>query len=62
MNQRIRLGAAIVIAALVVIPARASAQSAESYRATADRLIDAAMRDSAAWNRSPSSPTRSAIA
>ena len=40
---------------------RARAQSTESYRAAADRLIAAAMRDSAAWNRSPSSPTGSAI-
>ena len=41
----------IAAAALIVAPLRARAQSTESYRAAADRLIDAAMRDSAAWNR-----------
>ena len=51
MTQRIRLGAAIAIAVLATIPPRADAQSITPYRATADRLIDAAMRDSAAWNR-----------
>ena len=51
MNQRIRLGSAIAIAVLVAIPAPAAAQSIDPYRAAADRLIDAAMRDSAAWNR-----------
>ena len=38
-------------AALIAAPPRARAQSTESFRAAADRLIDAAMRDSAAWNR-----------
>jgi carboxypeptidase Q len=41
----------LAAAALIVAPLRARAQSTESYRAAADRLIDAAMRDSAAWNR-----------
>ena len=36
---------------LAAAPWLAAAQDANSYRATADRLIDAALRDSAAWNR-----------
>ena len=51
MHARIRLAAAIIVAALAAAPLRAHAQSADTYRAAADRLIDAAMRDSAAWNR-----------
>jgi len=51
MHARIRLAAAITVAALAAAPLRAHAQSADTYRAAADRLIDAAMRDSAAWNR-----------
>src|SRR4029450_9474195 len=51
MLARIRLAAVIAAAVLIVAPLRARAQSTESYRAAADRLIDAAMRDSAAWNR-----------
>ncbi len=35
----------------LAIPAIAESQSAATYRQTADRLIDAAMKDSAAWNR-----------
>ena len=51
MHHRIRLAAVLAIAALAAAPLRARAQSADTYRAAADRLIDAAMRDSAAWNR-----------
>jgi carboxypeptidase Q len=51
MLARIRLAAALAVAALAAAPLRAHAQSADTYRAAADRLIDAAMRDSAAWNR-----------
>ena len=51
MSPRIRLAAAIVGAVLALAPVRAHAQSPETYRAAADRLIDAATRDSAAWNR-----------
>jgi carboxypeptidase Q len=41
----------IAAAALIAGAPRARAQATESYRAAADRLIDAATRDSAAWNR-----------
>ncbi|MFL5620408.1 MAG: M28 family metallopeptidase [Gemmatimonadaceae bacterium] len=51
MHRRIRLAAVIAAAALTAMPAPGGAQSAESYRAATDRLIDAATRDSAAWNR-----------
>jgi carboxypeptidase Q len=40
---------AVAAVALAVLSTRASAQSADAYRAAADRLIDAATRDSAAW-------------
>src|SRR5689334_23230349 len=50
MHRVLRLAAAAA-AALAAIPASAAAQSADTYRAATDRLIDAAMRDSAAWNR-----------
>ena len=49
-----RLHICVVAAAAVgglLIPAPIRAQSAAIYRATTDRLIDAAMKDSAAWNR-----------
>src|SRR4051812_46982320 len=36
---------------LLALAARAHAQSPETYRAATDRLIDAATKDSAAWNR-----------
>ena len=51
MSRRTRLAAATVAAVLALVPVRASGQSTEAYRAVADRLIDAATRDSAAWNR-----------
>jgi len=51
MHVRIRLLAVAAAVAFTSAPVRAGAQSAEAYRAAADRLIDAAMRDSAAWNR-----------
>ena len=51
MLARIRVFAVAAAAALALAPVGADAQSAETYRAAADRLIDAAMRDSAAWNR-----------
>jgi carboxypeptidase Q len=51
MHQRIRLAAVGAVVALAVSSIRASAQSTEAYRAATDRLIDAATRDSAAWNR-----------
>ncbi len=51
MHARIRLLAVAAATAYALAPERAAAQSADSYRAAADRLIDAAMRDSAAWNR-----------
>jgi carboxypeptidase Q len=51
MHARIRVFAAAAASALALAPVRAVAQSADAYRAAADRLIDAATRDSAAWNR-----------
>ena len=51
MHRRFHHVTAFVAATLVVLSTRASAQSTGAYRAAADRLIDAAMRDSAAWNR-----------
>jgi carboxypeptidase Q len=45
------LAAALGAAALAAAPAGGHAQSPEPYRAAADRLIDAATRDSAAWLR-----------
>jgi carboxypeptidase Q len=51
MHHRIHLFAAAAAATLALAPVSAGAQSVEPYRAAADRLIDAAMRDSAAWNR-----------
>jgi carboxypeptidase Q len=51
MHRSLRLVAALATAALAASPAVAGAQSADAYRAAADRLIDAAMHDSAAWNR-----------
>ena len=51
MLARIRVFAVAAAAALALAPVRVGAQAAETYRAAADRLIDAAMRDSAAWNR-----------
>jgi carboxypeptidase Q len=43
--------AALAATALLSLPVVASAQSPDSYRAAADRLIDAATKDSSAWNR-----------
>ena len=51
MHRTIRLAAATAAAALALVPVRAAAQSADAYRAAADRLIDAATRDTAAWLR-----------
>jgi carboxypeptidase Q len=51
MYERIRLVAVAAAAALALAPVRGGAQAIEAHRAAADRLIDAAMRDSAAWNR-----------
>ena len=51
MHERIRFLAAAATAVLAIAPVRAGAQSIDAHRAAADRLIDAAMRDSAAWNR-----------
>ena len=51
MHHRFHLAAAVAATALALAPADARAQSVDAYRAAADRLIDAAMRDSAAWNR-----------
>jgi carboxypeptidase Q len=51
MSRPIRLAAALAAVALVAVPIAGRAQSAATYRAATDRLIDAAMRDSAAWNR-----------
>jgi carboxypeptidase Q len=51
MHARIRFLAVAAATAYALAPVRAGAQSVEAYRAAADRLIDAAMRDSAAWNR-----------
>jgi carboxypeptidase Q len=52
MPRNVRLiAAAFAAAALLSAPALARAQSPERYRAATDRLIDAATRDSAAWNR-----------
>jgi carboxypeptidase Q len=39
------------IGSFLLAPAVAQAQNAATYRATTDRIIDAAMKDSAAWNR-----------
>ena len=51
MPDRLRYFAVAAVAALTVSSARVGAQSIEAHRTAADRLIDAAMRDSAAWNR-----------
>ncbi|MEO6527261.1 MAG: M20/M25/M40 family metallo-hydrolase [Gemmatimonadaceae bacterium] len=51
MHLRSRLAAAFVAATTLSLSAPAAAQSKELYRAAADRLIDAAMKDSAAWKR-----------
>jgi carboxypeptidase Q len=53
MRRSARLAAALAMGAGVILfqPASASAQNAASYRAAADRLIDAATKDSSAWNR-----------
>ena len=51
MHERIRFLAVAATAVIALAPGRATGQSADTYRAVADRLIDAAMRDSAAWNR-----------
>ena len=46
-----RLSVALLAPALLAFSARAHAQSTDAYRAATDRLIDAATKDSAAWNR-----------
>jgi carboxypeptidase Q len=51
MHLRSRLAAAFVAAASLSLSTAAAAQSPERYRAATDRLIDAALKDSAAWNR-----------
>jgi carboxypeptidase Q len=51
MHDRLRLRTVAAAAVLVLGTTRAEAQSADAYRTATDRLIDAAMRDSAAWNR-----------
>jgi len=51
MTHRSLAAALLVAATLAIAPSGLHAQSAETYRAAADRLIDAATRDSAAWNR-----------
>jgi carboxypeptidase Q len=38
-------------ALMTLVPTRATAQDTERYRAAADRLIDAATKDSSAWSR-----------
>src|SRR3954469_22439229 len=50
MRSSIRF-AARAATALLSLPTLATAQSTEQYRAAANRLIDAATKDSAAWNR-----------
>ncbi len=50
MRSLLRLTAALSLGALLA-PRPASAQDTERYRAAADRLIDAALKDSSAWNR-----------
>ena len=51
MHHTLRLAVAIAAASIALPPVSASAQSAEAYRAAADRLIDSATRDTAAWLR-----------
>lgn len=51
MHSLSRFAAATALLVTALTPARVSAQSTEAYRAAANRLIDAAMKDSAAWNR-----------
>src|SRR5450755_3883627 len=40
-----------LLVAVLILPSAAGAQNAALYKATTDRLIDAATKDSAAWNR-----------
>jgi carboxypeptidase Q len=49
--RKIRLARAAALVALALCPSLAAAQNAATYRAATDRLIDAAMKDSSAWNR-----------
>ncbi len=51
MRSLTRHAAAALLLAAFLRPGHASAQNAATYRAAADRLIDAATKDSAAWNR-----------
>ncbi|MDB4883969.1 MAG: peptidase [Gemmatimonadetes bacterium] len=51
MRLRTRCAAACVAVALLSFSSAAVAQSTEQYRGATDRLIDAAMKDSAAWKR-----------
>jgi len=51
MTHCSRAAALLAAATLALAPSRLHAQSTETYRTAADRLIDAATRDSAAWNR-----------
>ncbi|MDB4917476.1 MAG: peptidase family protein [Gemmatimonadetes bacterium] len=48
MRTALRIAA---IGGFLLAPLTAHAQNAATYRATTDRLIDAALKDSAAWNR-----------
>jgi carboxypeptidase Q len=49
--MRLSALAATLAALLALAPSPAAAQNTERYRAASDRLIDAAMKDSSAWNR-----------
>ncbi|HEU4721111.1 MAG TPA: M28 family metallopeptidase [Gemmatimonadaceae bacterium] len=49
MHRRLHRAATVAVVALTVLSSHASAQPAAAYRPAADRLIDAATRDSAAW-------------
>ena len=51
MHSATRVALALLVPSLFGAPGFAHAQSTEAYRAAADRLIDAATKDSAAWNR-----------
>jgi carboxypeptidase Q len=51
MRHATRFALALLAPVLLGMPTSADAQRTEAYRAAADRLIDAAMKDSAAWLR-----------
>lgn len=50
-KMQARAALAILTGALLLAPQRTQAQDTERYRAAADQLITAAMKDSSAWNR-----------